>query len=234
MGLSFDDVDDIVNCGSATSLSNLSSLTVGAWIYPKSMGEGNLGRILDKSNKGWRLYLTTTNRLTFSHGFSGNDMNKASTNNSITVNTWQHALAVYGGGSNHASVRLFLGGSQVAAYAQSDNGSGTRLTTANSNLTVGNFIGTTRTFDGFIAEAFIFAGSTLSDYAIRQLASAQVVGMPLQLDTGHLVLYLPLDDFSQGITASGAGSIRDLSPLGNHGTPSNGPIGENSEPVSYP
>jgi hypothetical protein len=41
--LEFDGTNDYVNAGSASNLDDLSVMTVSAWIYPHTLGEGNLG-----------------------------------------------------------------------------------------------------------------------------------------------------------------------------------------------
>src|SRR3989338_1067169 len=57
--LNFDGVNDYV-IASSTSLNNLPAMTVSAWMFPRSSGEGTVGNIVTKSQgagvNGWRIY----------------------------------------------------------------------------------------------------------------------------------------------------------------------------------
>lgn len=46
--LSFDGVNDYVDCGNDASLDITTAITIEAWVYPKSAGLNNYGRITDK------------------------------------------------------------------------------------------------------------------------------------------------------------------------------------------
>ena len=76
--------------------------------------------------------------------------------------------------------------------------------------------------------------AVLTPTEIALLAKSRVKGIPLQIQPSNLKAYWPLDEFADGATASGAGSIKDLSGNGNHGTPSNGPFGRPEFVLSRP
>ena len=107
-GAYFDGVDDYVEIPHnanqlGTNLSN--GFTISAWINPRSLGEGNAGRIFDKGESnnaanGFVFYVAGTARIGFKINV-GTGSNSG--NNSITFGTWQHVLVTVSSGQlvNH-------------------------------------------------------------------------------------------------------------------------------------
>ena len=93
----FDGVDDGVNCGSRTSLDNLNSFTVEAWIFPDSYGQLNAGRVFDKSQRLLFVdgYDTTRHCLDFQQTFSTTNGLWRTPTNSIQTGQWYHLALVY-------------------------------------------------------------------------------------------------------------------------------------------
>ncbi len=114
--LDFDGVDDYVNIGSVTSLNNVRPISISAWIYPRSHGEGDAGRIISKHDATgrWSFHFNTTGRLRFHKDFSGaSELNRIAAGGTIAVNDWQHVVVTWDGSSNAANVHIYRNGGET-------------------------------------------------------------------------------------------------------------------------
>src|SRR3989344_5403701 len=154
----FDNIDDFVNVGSPASTDNLPQITVSAWIYPTGEGEGLGGSIIRKTasttgSNGWRLNIdgnALTNALVFNVDDGGTDIDRATTNNAIALNQWNHVVATWDGTSLGSGIHIYVNGTE-ATYQRTLNG-GTKTTDAASNLVIGGRDDGGVTFDGTIDE----------------------------------------------------------------------------------
>lgn len=104
--LSFDGIDDVVDCGNSACFNVTSALTVVAWINPVGWGGGTYGRILSKGViTAWAFFLSMT---TAEMRFYGASMGSAiqSNPNVIALNKWQQVGITY----NKANVRFYVNG----------------------------------------------------------------------------------------------------------------------------
>ena len=154
----FDGADDSINVGSAASLDDLSVYTMEAWINFDTFGEGNYGRILNKtSSSGSSNYWTLLNDGTDVATIQGwrqqatTNMSYKAVNNSLTTSTWKHVAFVKNG---NTSIALYIDGA-LASYKDTTMGSGSLVTDAAQNMLIGNRPDETRTFDGRIDEVRI-------------------------------------------------------------------------------
>lgn len=148
MARDFDGVDDTITCGNATPINNLASFTYSAWIRPDTIGEGGVGRIIDKFEK--MIYLAATNAVGSFLNRATVDSEIQSANNTITMGVWQFVAATFNG----TTLRLFHGpaGSVPSDLGLTDGGSGAAVSDNTRVLTIGNNSGGTgATFDGRIA-----------------------------------------------------------------------------------
>ncbi len=226
--LSFDGADDVVSVPAATSINNLSALTVSAWINAKSSGEGGLtGRIVDKeavsSGAGWMFFQTTGNVGGLRFFVVGStSLSRISSNNVIKYNKWEHVLVTWDGSMTAANVHIYVNGVEVS-YTTTTDGAG-RSADTTLPIRIGNEADTIRTFDGSIDEVRVYnrvlsAGEIQSLY---DLGSSDKVNSSVsqnqgtgRLDSG-LAGYWKLDD-ATGTTAT------DSSTNANNGTLTNGP-----------
>jgi hypothetical protein len=157
--LNFDGADDVVDVGSASSLDDLGPMTLEAWVYPRSLGEGGLARIFEKqatvNTLGWRLQLNTSNSLIFAQDYATTDLSQNTANNTLTLNAWNHVAVTWDGTTTVANVHVYINGAEVS-YSSSTNGSGARQTDAAQTLKIGNTTDGTRTFDGTIDDAKVY------------------------------------------------------------------------------
>ena len=95
--MDFTSTQTYLKCDPVDSLNLTRSLTLAAWINPRSFGEGNYGRIIDKGNgsagRGFSLLLNGNSGdigyLTYGSAYA------SSNNDVISLNTWTHICVVY-------------------------------------------------------------------------------------------------------------------------------------------
>ncbi len=179
-GYSFDSADTIIDAGSGSVLDNLpaAGMTTELWYYPRSLGESSVGFILSKNtgasqNQGWFLLNVATNSLQFVVDGS-TDLVVQTSNNSITLNTWNHiSLSWNGTFTSASSVHIYVNGVETG-YQTQTNGA-TRVDDAASNFYIGNSSTQNRTVDGVIDDVRIFNYSRTA----AQIAWDYNKGLPL-------------------------------------------------------
>ncbi len=153
--LSFDNVDDKVNAGTPSSLNITNTITVSAWIYPKSYGGGSKGRIMDKwgGSLGYWFAVdnsTATNGLLFGANV-GNTGDGCYTSNVITLNQWQYVVATV---DSNKLCSLYVNGALVGTPSTITN---FPLSNAGTSMGIGGKVAdNTRSFDGKIDEVRIY------------------------------------------------------------------------------
>ncbi len=176
-GQLFDGSDDALNLGDDSSLQNIFDAggTVSAWINPTGWGEGDYGRILDKSgtttphNGGWALELFGggQNALLFQIGFSGSLGQWYTGPDSISLNSWNHVSLSYDASSASNTPEIHING--VLQTLTSLQPTGTVGSDAGYDLMVGNHSASTiRTFDGVIDNVEISSTVRSSDWTMAQ------------------------------------------------------------------
>ena len=169
--LTFDGSNDFVQVSDDPSLDITSELTIAAWISPHSAGQGDQGRIVDKAGAdgtvGWVFHVNSSNRLGFQQHGKTPGINTRS--NVISIDTWQHVVAVVSGGRN---VTFYVNGTNV--------GSGTLNGAIAANtkpLWIGIRGDGQRAFDGSIDEVRIY-DRALSAGEVDALYQAEAFGPP--------------------------------------------------------
>ena len=169
--LNFDGSDDDVNVGSGSSLDDLGPMTITAWIYPKSQGEGNLGRIVSKDNNVnnagfWSFNLNGTT-LVFAKDFSTTILARKTSNNSYVLNTWQYVVVTWDGSEIATNVHIYVNGVETS-YQTTTNGVDTKNSDASQNVYIGTTGSHTLTFNGLIYEVCVY-NRALSTDEIKRL-----------------------------------------------------------------
>ena len=161
-GLKFDGSNDyvLISRNSLIDVVSNSKITLSAWIYPLSDGEGDSGRIFGKSvfstTDGYffcvnaessgeveiygRVYHATTNAQT-------NGTSK------LAINQWHHVAMVYNE-LNDNKVKLYVNGVLDAGAQQA--GSGAIGDDSDRDLHIGEAVDLNRAFDGSIDEVRIY------------------------------------------------------------------------------
>jgi hypothetical protein len=156
--LNFDGVDDVVNTGSGATLDDLREMTISAWIRPNTLGEGSLGRIVQKGAgvaAGFRFLLQANNALSFAVDYTTTDLARATASRVFTFGVWTHVLVTWTGSATATNVRIYVNGVETR-YGTTQNGAGTRTSDAASSLYIGNERYGTGTFDGSIDDVRVY------------------------------------------------------------------------------
>lgn len=167
--INFDGVDDAVNAGSGASLDNVAPVTISAWIYPRSDGEGSVGRIIDKG-AGRILRMISSKDVRFSVNYTGvgsTDLQKTTSNDQIPFNTWSHVVMTWNDSNNASGVSFYLNNVLVTSVS-SQNGVGTRSGDATNNLFIGNDSAGASTFDGLMDDLRVY-NRVLTSAEIQEL-----------------------------------------------------------------
>jgi hypothetical protein len=235
--LNFNGTNQYVDAGSASSLDDLGPVTFSAWIFPKSLGGGNLGKIITKdtaSTSGFIQFFiggvgtsgtgcTTPTNVFYFQKSGATVLGKCSVDNMISFNAWQHVVLTWDGSTNAANVHIYKNGVELSYNGGASNGVSLNSDAA-LNLYVGNRGDGLRAFDGLIDDVRIYnrALSTAEVQSLYDLGASDKVNSSVsqgqgvgRLDSG-LAGYWKLDDAS-GTTAT------DSSTNANNGTLTNGP-----------
>ena len=210
--LNFDGSDDLVDCGSDSSVDDLSQVTYSVWINPRSIGGGgNGGRIFEKGATNTLLRMSSNNTIRLAEDYNTTDANFDSPNNSIPFNQWTHVIVTYDRSSTSNVPNMYINGKKVTVtVAQAPVG--TRVSEASGNLTIGNNTAQNRSFDGWIDEAQVY------NYVVSD-AEAKVI-----YNRGSALKFGVLGTDIDGRTASDS-AIRRYCPPGDTSTTC-APVGE--------
>ncbi|HET6456010.1 MAG TPA: LamG-like jellyroll fold domain-containing protein [Armatimonadota bacterium] len=228
-GVDFDTVDDVLSCGSAADIDNMTPMTITWRMRLDGNGESLTlgGIILVKGNVAYSDFTALRQRgsaddLNFIvNGTSGEISQAWSISTSTVPKTY---VLVWDGGIANDSVRLWENGVQKAQGAYGGSTIGTQDDAA-GNLCIGNRDSdTARTFNGVLSCVAIWkAVASANDIAIlgagggcRQAVRQTSMGTPLR--------FWPMDDGVHGVAVTT--SVMDESGNAGHCTPSNNPAFE--------
>lgn len=235
MALDFNGTSGLINCGSPSSLDNIftGGATVMAWIYPQGWGGFGWGRFLDKAGTtfpydGWTFLVADAgDEVRFAIDWYNAPGNWATPDSSITLNNWYHAAVSYNSGSSSNVPKIYLNGVSQSLTVVS-NPSGSLMTDAGADMSIGNQEDGVVTFDGYVGDARAY-DRILSDAEIQTIYASR--GHDAIVD--DLVGRWLLNEGAPGTNPSGSGVIKDLSNYGNHGTPSAGPMVYREDPLEF-
>lgn len=149
--LSFDGSNDTVITSSNQALNLSSGGSISAWIYPRSAGENNYGRVIDKSSDtnatgGYAIFMNGGPDIDFQMN-GGSQL--SSSNSSVPYNRWTHVVWTFDG----SGWKLYINGK-----LNNSNGLSTLPPNVSLPVTIGNRSNASdRTFDGLIDEPKIYS-----------------------------------------------------------------------------
>ena len=149
----FDGLNDYVRIPGNVALTNLSKITLEAWIYPR---QDSNWHILDKGDGDKRIYAEGTSlTLDGRVRYTGSDAFVRSVSNTVILNTWQHVALTWSRADN--TTRLYHNGLEVN-YSVKTVGSGNPLYDTSHPWTIAarGALGPVTFFDGLIDEAAIY------------------------------------------------------------------------------
>ena len=231
-GIDFDGTDDYVN-GADSFYSN--TLTISAWIFIEAVPtSGSEKPIVHKRNSSgvtagvneWDFnigYGSATNSFLAFFAWSSSAATiinvNTSANPTLLKNTWYHVVARCDG----TDADVLIDG------IETDGAQTGTIRNAVSLIQIGsmNSSNTNRYFNGLITEVAIW-NVYLTDDEIGQLKK-HIRGKPLQVRSGNLKIYLPMNDGTVGTSADGD-TVADKSGNGQNGT---GVDGANNTGLSW-
>ena len=156
--IDFDGSDDYINCGSDSSLDDITAKTIDIQFNPTGWGGNNSGRLLSKSNAsayGWEIFLNSTYEyIKFVQSTTGDYGNWASPEESIDLSTDYVLSVLYDRSSGGNDPTMWIDGSSVTV-TEVVSPVGNIQSDASSNLFIGYRNDDTRHFSGPISEVRI-------------------------------------------------------------------------------
>jgi hypothetical protein len=159
-GMLFSAVADKLNFANLSTLNISGSLSIAAWIYPRSFGGGNAARIYDKfqysppfgAPAGTSFYIDNnvgTNAIGYNSGLLfGTTVRRI--DNQVTLNTWQHFAISHN--ASLSTVTFYKNGASIGS-------SGSTLApvaATGSSVCVGNNFAGQYNFDGTIGTVRVY------------------------------------------------------------------------------
>jgi prepilin-type N-terminal cleavage/methylation domain-containing protein len=139
--LTFDGVNDFVNCGNASVLNISSgSITVEAWVYPQRGTNYIFGNSADNANWGYYTFKIQSQKPDINFNSSGGSFVYRS-NNNVDLNKWSHIVATHTFG-NGSLTKIYLNGIQQDATWISGTGNETSICTSTCRFEIGHWYGT--------------------------------------------------------------------------------------------
>lgn len=141
--MTFDGVNDYVNCGNSSTFNQTNALTLSTWVKINSLSSVNslIGKQWCNGNQySYYLAINTQGKLAFDAGNSGSCTGNFTTytsTNSLSINTWYNVVLSF----TNTSIKLYLNGQLISGS----------LTGINKNLFTGNspvLLGTYRSLNG--------------------------------------------------------------------------------------
>jgi len=156
-GMLFSAVSDKLNFANLSTLNISGSLSISAWIYPRSFGGGNAGRIYDKfqysgSPAGTSFYIDNnvgTNAIGYNTGILL-ETTVRRISNQVTLNTWQHFAISHNGST--ATVTFYKNGASIG----SSGFTFAPVAATGASVCVGNNFAGQFNFDGTIGTVRVY------------------------------------------------------------------------------
>lgn len=153
-----------ITVSASSSINDLSSLTVSAWIYPRNKGQNNRGVLAGKTAStvsfpnitgGWIIQPHAPyNWIGFMAKFSGNSLIKSVAYPSF--NQWHHLVITWDGTGDLSGLTIYIDGA-IPATVSSQAGTGSYGGDMAVPLVIGNLYGTTGSqFDGIVDDMRLY------------------------------------------------------------------------------
>ena len=161
--------------------------TVETWLYPRSDGEGNNGRVVDK-RVGWRIDTDNETggsvRLSLYYDFSGTD-GWWTTATDIPLNEWTHVAVIYDADAVANNPTFIINGTDIrtvgSGITEQFTPVGTRVSDVGNLLVIGNTNAAAWTWDGLLDDLRIWS-DTRTSTEIANNYDSELVGTEAGLE----------------------------------------------------
>jgi len=142
--LSFDGNDDYVNCGNNESLAIADAITIEAWVYAETLGQGSAGRIVAKNDIVNYAYLPIVANNSIAIYF---DSAQYPSDASVFVlNIFQHFAVTFDKNLGSNQIKHYKNGNPIGTNTRT-----AAIPTSANSLVVGNRSAGGRTWDGYVS-----------------------------------------------------------------------------------
>jgi len=228
MAINFDGTNDYADLTSAASLDNLDPWTMSLWLYNDVIPTaGNYEAVLLKNSTGFEVYncyidtdaggntaIWTTVGHATSSSFAGSVFAP------FAVDTWNHIVTIFDSTLANDQ-QIFINGVETVYNAGGGPaaGIGARNSDAAASYNAARDVSAAgKELDGFLDDVRIYN---------RRLSAAEIQTIYASRGTDGIISSLvsrwQFDELEAGATATGASTLKDIGPNGNHGTPNNSP-----------
>lgn len=200
--LSFNGENTYVNCGTDSSLNLANSLTLCAWIYPESFGQGGWGRIVDRGNgsSGYSFYVNSANSAIKYVAYGNNTVSSSA--GIIGLNKWQHVAVVYDESSG--TVTFYVDGQQAGTVGYTASALGS----SDVPVVIGiRGYDLNRAFDGLIDDVRIYNRALTADEVSDISFSATPSDIIIDNGNENTTSYTGIWSISRGTNPYGANSL---------------------------
>lgn len=181
-GRDFNATTSKIEVTSYTALNALDTLTICLWAYRRTLGESNAGRFVEKTSG----FILSTQTLMNFFANRWSTTNGQWTVSHPTANAWHHICVTYDYGSTTNDPIFYVDGvSQTVSEVSAPVGT---LDGDTDLLVIGNRTDSARTFDGYLAELYIW-NVILTATEISTLSKN---ANPAMIRPGNIVLGMPL------------------------------------------
>lgn len=157
------DGSSYIDCGNASSLNNLTELTIIAWVYTLDNNQA-LQSIVCKDD--WFSFfafgLADTGKIRFQKIYSGDNVNSITNNNTMPQDQWVNLVVTYSESGDRKG-KIYLNG--VLQSLQTDQPStGTITDDSGDNFYVSEIANPARDFNGLLTDIQIWDEALSADY----------------------------------------------------------------------
>lgn len=157
--IDFDGTDDYLNCGSDSSLDDISTITIETIFKPATWGDGAAGRIATKAvnnDDGWNTYIwDTEDNFGFQQGWSTTNGVWYTPTNSIILNEWYYSAVQYDRSYSTSDKPIIYLNTVSQTLSTLATPVGSIESDAAQDMVIGSRGGTDREFYGIIDEVRI-------------------------------------------------------------------------------
>lgn len=209
----FDGTDDKVVVSDNSAIQNIfdGGGSISCWVKPNSDGEGNFGRIINKSDR-------TTNGWLFSVSYESNGKVKIelyyffsdtvgywlSTNAEVPIGSWSFIVITYDNSSTSNDPIIYVNGN-VKSLTEDSAPIGTRDSDIGEDIYIGDDTGSSNCFDGDIQD-LRFYNTELTADEVEAIYKQNIRSSAL-VPVGKFRNYMEFDGSNDGISIAHASQV---------------------------